>query len=68
MDAQPNSASAGWAEYQRRMVKAALNERFMLARRVEREGGRRILAAVVIFVGVKFLRYRIAGAPGSREA
>lgn len=53
---------ARWVEYQRRKVREVLNERYLLARRVEREGFRRALTAVVIFVGYKFVRHRFLGA------
>ena len=56
--------AAGYAEAQRRRIKEVLNERYLLARRVEAESFRRILAAVALFVGYKFVRHRFFGGGG----
>ena len=53
---------ARWADYPRRKIKDVLNERYLLSRKVEREGFRRVLGAVVVFVGYKFVRHRFFGA------
>lgn len=42
-------------------LKRILNERFLLSRRVEREGMRRIFIACMLFVGVKFIRHKFLG-------
>ena len=42
-------------------LKRALNERFLLSRRVEREGVRRIFIACMLFVAVKFVRHKFVG-------
>jgi hypothetical protein len=42
-------------------LKRILNERFLLSRRVEREGMRRIFIACMLFVGVKFIRHKFIG-------
>lgn len=42
-------------------LRRVLNERFLLARRVEREGMRRIFIACMLFVGAKFVRHKFMG-------
>ena len=42
-------------------LRRILNERFLLSRRVEKEGMRRIFIACMLFVGVKFLRHKFVG-------
>ena len=53
-----------WAAAQQRRIKEILNERYLLARRVETESFRRILGAVALFVGYKFVCHRFFGATG----
>jgi hypothetical protein len=42
-------------------LRRILNERFLLSRRIEREGLRRIFVASMLFIGVKFLRHKLIG-------
>lgn len=42
-------------------LRRVLNERFLLSRRVEREGMRRIFIACMMFVGIKFLKSKFVG-------
>ena len=42
-------------------LRAILNERFVLTRRLERDGFRRVLAACMLFVGYKFFSTRFFG-------
>jgi hypothetical protein len=42
-------------------LRRILNERFLLSRRIEREGLRRIFVATMLFVGIKFLRHKFIG-------
>lgn len=58
---------ARWADSQRRNVRELLNERYLLAKKVEREGFRRVLGAVVLFIGYKFVRHRLLGAGDSGQ-
>jgi hypothetical protein len=58
---------ARWADYQRRNVRELLNERYVLVKKVEREGFRRVLGAVVLFIGYKFVRHRFMGAGDSGQ-
>jgi hypothetical protein len=51
----------GPAGFDRATLRRILNERFLLSRRVEREGLRRIFIATMLFVGVKFIRHKFIG-------
>lgn len=47
-------------------VQRALNDRYMLAQRVEREGLKRVVVASVLFLGYKFVKLRFFGRSDDR--
>jgi len=53
MDASGGMSAAGGKEMEaaRRVVRQALQQRYMLAKRMERDGFRRAMGGVLIFVG-----------------
>ena len=57
----PPSPDARWVERQKQSIRMVMNERYLLVRRVEREGFRRALLACGLFVGYKFVRNRFFG-------
>ena len=48
-------------ERQRQTIRMILNERYVLIRRMERDGFRRVLMACGLFVGYKFFKSRVFG-------
>ena len=50
-----------WREFQSRRLREALNDRFLLVRKTQRDGLKRILAVCVLFVALKFVRTRVVG-------
>jgi len=57
---------ARWLERERQAIRMIMSERYLLVRRTEREGFRRVLMACGLFVGYKFVKNRFFGRSDDR--